>query len=126
MRGSIVLVALVAVVLTGTLIAADQPKVAAKICTAVKDRAPVGEGDSFPPSVGELYCFTEVSGGSGSVVHAWFHGDKELWKIELPVKATRWRTWSAKKILPAMIGDWRVEVRDSAGALLATAKFAVK
>ena len=44
MRQTFVLVALVAVVVTGTLIAADQPKVTAKICTAVKDRAPVGEG----------------------------------------------------------------------------------
>jgi hypothetical protein len=114
------------VVVSGALIAADQPKVTAKVCTAVKDRAPVGEADSFPASVGELYCFSEVVGGAGSVVHVWFHGDKELLKLELPVKAARWRTWSAKKIPPAMTGDWRVEVRDGAGAVVATAKFTVK
>jgi len=126
MRRILVLVALVAVVAAGVMIAADQPKATAKICTAVKDRAPVGEGDSFPASVGELYCFSEVTGGSGTVVHAWFYGDKEVWKMELPVKAARWRTWSAKNILPKMTGEWRVEVRDAAGTVLASAKFSVK
>ena len=126
MKQLVVVMALVAVVVTGTLIAADQPKATARMCTAVKDRAPVGEGDSFPASVGELYCFSEVTGASGTVVHAWFHGDKEVWKMELPVKAARWRTWSAKRILPAMTGDWRVEVRDGAGVVLATAKFAIQ
>ncbi len=126
MRRTVVLMALLALAVAAALVAADQPKVAATICTEVKDRAPVGAGESFPASVGLLYCFTEVTGGSGTVVHAWFHGDKELWKIELPVKAARWRTWSAKKIPPAMTGDWRVEVRDEAGAVLATAKFTVK
>ncbi|MGD1148369.1 MAG: DUF2914 domain-containing protein [Thermoanaerobaculaceae bacterium] len=126
MRRTFVLVALAAVVVTGTLIAADQPKVTAKICTAVKDRAPVGEGDSFPASVGELYCFTEVVNGSGNIVHAWFHGEKEVRTMELPVKAARWRTWSAKTISPSMAGDWHVDVRDSAGVVLATVKFTIK
>ena len=126
MKRTVVLVALIALVVTGPLIAADQPKVTAKVCTAVKDRAPVGEGDSFPATVGELYCFTEVIGGSGTVVHAWFHGAKEVRTMELPVKAARWRTWSAKNIPPAMTGDWHVEVRDKAGAVLATVKFAIK
>ena len=116
MRRTLLLVALVALVATGTVLAADQPKVTAKVCTAVKDRAPVGEGESFPASVGELYCFTEVVNGSGTIVHAWFHGDKEVRTIELPVKAARWRTWSAKNIPASMAGDWRVEVRDAAGS----------
>ncbi len=126
MRRTIVLAAVVGLIVAGVLVAADQPKATATICTEVKDRAPVGAAESFPATVGQLFCFSEVTGGSGNVVHAWFHGDKEIWKIELPVKAARWRTWSAKRIPPAMTGDWRVEVRDGAGAVLATAKFAVK
>ena len=126
MKRTLLLVALVALVATGTLLAADQPKVTAKVCTAVKDRAPVGEGESFPASVGELHCFTEVVNGSGTIVHAWFHADQEVRTIELPVKAARWRTWSAKKIPASMAGDWRVEVRDAAGAVLATVKFTIK
>jgi len=126
MKGIVVLATLVALVAAGAAIAADTPAATARICTSVKDRAPVGEADTFPPTVGELYCFSEVTGGSGTVVHAWFHGDKEVFKIELPVKAARWRTWSAKKILPTMTGEWRVEVRDGAGAVLAGAKFSVK
>ena len=126
MRTIFVVAALAALVAVGAVIAAEQATATAVICTSVKDRAPVGEADTFPPTVGELYCFSEVTGGSGTVVHAWFHGDKEVFKIELPVKAARWRTWSAKKILPTMTGEWRVEVRDGAGAVLAGAKFSVK
>lgn len=126
MRRTVVLMALAAVASAVSLIAAGPLTVDAKVCTSVKDRAPAGVSESFPAAVGELYCFTEVTGGPGAVSHVWIHGDKELTKIELPVKAGRWRTWSAKRITPAMAGDWRVEVRDPAGAVLATVKFAVK
>jgi len=126
MRRIILVAALAALVAAGAAVAADQPTATATICTSVKDRAPVGAAETFPPTVGELYCLSEVTGGSGTVVHAWFHGDKEVFKIELPVKAARWRTWSAKKVPPAMTGDWRVEVRDAAGTVLATGKFSVK
>jgi len=125
MRTTLV-VALLALAVAGALAAADQPKVTAKVCTAVKDRDPVGEGDTFAASVGELYCLTEVVDGPATIVHAWFHGDKEVAKIELPVKGPHWRTWSAKKIPAGMSGDWRVDVRDPAGAVLASAKFTVK
>ena len=117
---------LFALALAGSLVAAEQVTVSAKVCTAVKDRTPVGAADSFPASVGEVYCFTEVINGSGTIVHAWFHGDKEVRTMELPVKAARWRTWSAKEISPSMTGDWHVEVRDASGAVLATVKFTIK
>ncbi len=122
--GALVLAATAAAV--GISAAADQPKVTAKVCTAVKDRAPVGEGDTFPAAVGELYCFTEVLDGPATVVHAWFHDGTEVRAIELPVKGPRWRTWSVKKIPAGMVGEWRVDVRDPAGAVLASVKFTVR
>ncbi len=126
MRRTITIAVLAALAVAGALAAADAPRVTAKVCTAVKDRAPVGEGDTFPATVGELYCLSEVIDGPATIVHAWFHGGKEVRAIELPVKGARWRTWSVKKIPPGMTGEWRVDVRDAAGTVLASAAFTVK
>ncbi len=106
------------------VLAADEPATAtAQTCTSVKDRAPVGAADKFPASVGQVYCFSLVTNGKDKVVHVWYHGDKEVFKTDLPVNGPRWRTWSAKKVQP---GAWKVEVKDAAGAVLATANFTVE
>ncbi len=126
MRGALTGLVLAALAAGGTLLAADQVVVTAKVCTAVRNRAPVGEAVAFPATVGELYCFCEVVNGPATVVHAWFHDGKEVRAIELAVKGPRWRTWSVKKIPPALTGEWRVDVRDAAGTVLATAKFTVR
>ena len=98
----------------------------AVICTEVTDRAPVGAADKFPATVGRLMCFSEVKGATGKVVHVWLHGDKEMASVELNIGGDRWRTWSAKNIMPDWKGAWKVEVRDEAGAVLATAAFVVE
>ncbi|MFI5167668.1 MAG: DUF2914 domain-containing protein [Thermoanaerobaculales bacterium] len=109
------------------VIAADvAPTATAVVCTTVKDRAPEGAAEKFAASVGQLTCFSELHGVKEKVVHVWFHGDKEVARMELPVKAERWRTWSTKNIPAAWTGPWRVEVRDGSGGVLATAKFTVE
>ena len=121
------LLLLAAVLLAAPALAADQPPAStAQVCTAVKDRAPEGVAEKFPATVGELYCFSQVTNMTGKVLHVWFRADKEVFRIELPVKAARWRTWSAKKVEPSQIGAWRVEVQDAAGKVLATASFTVE
>ena len=40
------------------------------ICTAVVDREPQDEGTAFDTTVERLYCFTELNGAAGEVVHA--------------------------------------------------------
>jgi hypothetical protein len=121
------LLLLAAVLLAAPALAADQPPAAtAQVCTGMKDRAAVGVAERFPASVGELYGYSQITNVTGKVVHVWFHADKEVFRIELPVKAARWRTWSAKKILPGMTGAWRVEVQDAGGKILAVAKFTVE
>jgi hypothetical protein len=108
------------------LAAAGNPSATATVCTSVKERTPEGAATTFATAVGQLYCFSEVTNGEPKVAHVWYHGDKEVFRIELPVHGTRWRTWSAKKIPASMTGAWHVEVVDSAGKVLATAAFAVQ
>ena len=124
MRRALLLTAFVLVAVPAP--AADQPTATAEVCTAVKDRTPEGTANTFPTSAGELYCFSRLTNVTDKVVHVWFRADKEVFRIELPVRAARWRTWSAKKVVPDMTGAWRVEVQDATGTVLATAKFTVE
>jgi len=98
----------------------------AQLCTAVKDRTPEGVAASFPAGVGQVYCFSVITNGQPKVVQVWYHAEKEVFRIELPVRSARWRTWSAKTIPPGSNGAWRVEVQDPAGNVLATARFTVE
>ena len=98
------------------------------IALDVIDRMPVGSDSSFVASVGLVYCWTRVAGAEGEVAihHVWFHGDQEMADIELRIGGSPWRTWSSKAIVPEWTGDWRVEVRDSAGNVIETIRFTVQ
>lgn len=91
--------------------------------TAVEAREPVGEGATFPADVGRLYFFTQIRGvGEGDRVrHVWIYDGREVADVALAVSGPVWRTWSSKAVPPSWRGDWAVEVRDAAGAVLATA-----
>jgi hypothetical protein len=126
MRNALLLVAVLAALAPVAFAADVAPSATAVICTGVKDRAPQGVAEKFAAAAGQLYCFSEVRGVADKVVHVWFHADKQLASVELPVKAQRWRTWSGKKLPAGAAGGWRVEVRDTAGKVLATASFTVE
>jgi hypothetical protein len=96
------------------------------VCTGVQDRAPVGAAESFPSDIGQLYCFSDVRNGGNQVVHVWYHNDREVRRIELAVKGTRWRTWSAKTIPSSSTGSWKVEVQTPDGTVLAASSFVVE
>lgn len=98
------------------------------ITTQVADRAPVDAVEVSPASVGKLFCFTRITGATEdtTVTHLWYRGEEEMARIELPVRAGDWRTWSSKRILPSWRGEWRVEVRDASGDLLQTIPFTLQ
>ncbi|MHB8765801.1 MAG: DUF2914 domain-containing protein [Deferrisomatales bacterium] len=86
-------------------------------------REPVGAAERFPADVGELVFFTQVLGGGegADLLHVWIHGGQELMIVPLEVEGPSWRTWSRKNVFPGLTGDWTVEVRDLAGAVLSSA-----
>lgn len=110
----------------GAALAEEGAFATAIVCTGVQDRTPVGAAEKFPAAIGQLYCFSEINNGAEKVVHVWYHNDKEVRRTELPVKAARWRTWSSKSIPAASTGQWRVEVLDADGRVLATSLFVVE
>jgi hypothetical protein len=99
-----------------------------KICTGVQDRQPAGVDTSFAKDVGQLYCYTKISGdqASAAISHVWYYNDKEVLKVDLNAQAKTWRTWSTKKIQSAWTGKWRVDVLSSDGGVLASAEFTIK
>jgi hypothetical protein len=97
-------------------------------CASVSNKQPVGIDSVFAADVNHVSCYTRVvSEAEESVVsHVWFYGDKQMAKIDLKVKAKSFHTWSTKTIVPSWKGDWRVEVQDSAGNVLAKIMFKIQ
>lgn len=96
--------------------------------TAVEDRTLEGAAGEFTADVGAVWAHVTVENRAAPTVLTviWRHGDEERARIDLDVGASpRWRTWARKRIRPRDIGRWQVEIRDAAGALLATESFVV-
>ena len=66
-----------------------------------------------------------MTNGSDKIVHVWFFKDKELGRVDLPVRGASFRTWSNITVAKNMIGPWRLEARDSGGRVLATFNFSI-
>jgi hypothetical protein len=95
------------------------------ITTQIVERSPADAVQTYPATIGKLYCFIHVTGAEEdtSITQVWYLGDKEMARVSLPVRSSDWRTWSSKTILPQWSGDWRVEVLDAEGNLLQTIPF---
>jgi hypothetical protein len=82
------------------------------------------EGRSERFEEGSVVWFSTrvLGGGRGEQIrHVWFRNGKAVQSIELPLGGPHWRTHSSKTLWGT--GDWRVEARDAANRVLATAKF---
>ena len=98
------------------------------IAPTIENRSPQGTAQSFPATVGTLYCFSKVIGAKEetSITHTWYCQDREMAEVILPVRSPCWRTWSSKKIIPEWRGSWRVEVTAEDGTLLKSIDFTVE
>ena len=133
MKKGIVFSILLATTILGTsLLASGQEKVFTiarlVVGTGVEDKEPVGVAETFPEATEKLYCFLEATeiAKDTEVSFVWWHGDKEIQKITLPLQmGPRWRTFAYKNI-GGMKGDWKVEIRDSGGNLVKEVAFKVE
>jgi hypothetical protein len=98
------------------------------IAGSIVDREPVGIVNAFSSSTEKIYCFLEAKDikEDTTVNFVWYHDDKKMATVELPVgKGSRWRTNSSKK-LAGLKGEWKVELQDSGGNVLETVTFTVE
>ncbi len=89
---------------------------------------PVGVVDAFAASTEKVYCFLEATQirEDTTARFAWYHGEKNIAMVDLSLrKGARWRTYSSKK-LGGKTGDWRVEIQDVEGNVIAVAGFVVE
>lgn len=104
----------------------------AAITRGVSERAPLDRIEVYRinsgSATGRLSCFTRIDGADTDthVTHVWFYGQREMARVELPVRSSRWRTYSSKKILAQWTGDWRVQVVAADGSLLGELAFVVE
>ena len=98
------------------------------ICQAVEDREPAGTTDTLTTGTEKAYAYLEATGISADVEisFVWYHGSNEVARVPLSIRqGNRWRTYSSKK-LAGRTGAWRVEIQDSASAVLASVDFTVE
>ena len=131
MKKLIFLILVMVILCSSVAFAQDQENIKvdnAVICTSVEDRQPVGADSVFNADIGRLYCFTKLTSqtDTAEISHVWFFGDTQMAKVDLPVRAKDWRTWSSKRILLEWVGDWKVEIQDSEGNVLYEVFFVVK
>lgn len=100
-----------------------------QIGTDVQDRAIVGADSVFADSVGQVYCFTHVTGAPAqdttTITHVWYYNNEEKAQVDLNVRSSDWRTWSSKTILESWTGQWSVDILGPNGDIIATKTFRV-
>lgn len=100
----------------------------AAIALDVENREPRDTATVFPTAVKRLYCFTEIMNGEGEEIqHRWYWNDEMLSAVPLKIHSNRYRTYSAKTIVPGMTGEWQVAIVNSKNEeVLKMLKFEIK
>jgi len=93
---------------------------------SVASGMPVDTASAFDANVGTVVCWTRVTGAAAGskISHVWIHG-ADTAKVELNIGGSPWRTYSRKTIEAEATGEWKVEVMDDAGKMLASATFKI-
>src|SRR3989304_7990874 len=109
------------VILRPTALAEEPTFTAAEavVATGIENLTPVGISDAFPITAGKLYCFTRIKGArqDTTIKHLWFHGDRMVMEITLPIQSLNWRTYSTKTITPSSTGSWRGDTTTENGTV---------
>ena len=97
------------------------------VCREIVDRGCDSEGRTFGADVENVAFLTKVEGATGEafVHHVWSFEGKEVRRVRLPLKASPYRTWSAKRV-KEQPGRWRVEILDPIGRSLGVVDFTVQ
>ena len=96
--------------------------------TGIENREATGVDTVFSEDIGKVYCWCLVTGTTAEtkISFVWSYQDKEMARVEVPVRSIRWRTWSYKTIRPEWTGNWKVEILDEAGKVLESASFQIQ
>ncbi len=114
----------VATVMAIPLAHAEGEVARAIVTTDVVDREPVNDLEMIPAGEETVLLFTDLRNMQGqTVLHRWIHGDEQMAEVSFDVRGPRWRVWSSKKMVPEWVGNWTVQVIDTAGVVVAEKSF---
>jgi hypothetical protein len=77
-------------------------------------------------SVKALYCFTRLTAPEDTdttIKQVWYLNNEVVGEYTLPVKGSRWRTYSRKLVEKGVSGEWRCDALDHDGTLLKSVSF---
>jgi hypothetical protein len=124
-RMMISLLALSGLLLSG-LVQAEGSVARAIVTTGVAEREPVNDLERVLAGNEKVIFFTELRNMEGQTVkHRWSHGEQTLAEVEFQVGGPRWRVWSSKNLMPEWAGEWKAEVVDGEGNVVAEKSFTV-
>jgi hypothetical protein len=93
----------------------------AQFTSAVLDREPTDELAAIDPGAEKIFFFTELRNMDGtSITHRWSLNGAVMAEVSFKVRASRWRVYSSKTLLPEWRGEWVVDVLDESGSVLET------
>ena len=119
------LVLAIAFVMTAPVAALSaEPTVSrAQFTSAILDREPTDELSAVSPGTEKIFFFTELRNLNGTTVtHRWSLNGAVMAEVSFNVRASRWRVYSSKTLLPEWRGDWVVEVVNESGTVIETKK----
>ncbi|GAA3949037.1 DUF2914 domain-containing protein [Allohahella marinimesophila] len=102
----------------------------ASLARGLREREPIGIYKNAVSLNGQdlitVFMFTQTRGYVGEeLFHNWYLNDDRIAQVVIKPWVSPMRASSSKKIIPTMIGDWRVEIVDATGKKLAVTTFEV-
>lgn len=103
----------------------------AQFTNDIEKREPIDLVDGIVPAKAEglrrIYFFSELMKLKGQTIrHQWLHEGKLASEIKFDVRGNRWRVNSSKRLNPAAMGNWQVNIVNEAGDILASKRFEYK
>ncbi len=97
------------------------------LAAAVRDKEPVGTLADITlnrDNTATLYAYSEVVNRKDDTLrYVWTLNGRKVAEVKVPVWSNRWRSYSSKFVTENMKGEWRVELRDKGGKVLAGSDF---
>lgn len=83
-----------------------------RFCAEISNKECADSLSSFIIDDGKIFCHTTVYGADSylEIKHIWYREGTHDQTVRLPVKSSRWRTWSVKTLFHGSEGKWRVEI----------------
>lgn len=93
----------------------------AQFTSSMLDREPTDDLSAVALNTEKMFFFTELRNMDGTTItHRWSLNGAVMAEVSFNVRASRWRVYSSKTLLPEWRGDWVVDVLDDAGTVIET------